>query len=51
VRDSIEETLKRLKKKVLFNDFVTALKEKAQITINSNLLETISPEPGQKPED
>lgn len=51
VRDAIEETLKRLKKKVLFNEFVTALKEKAQITINNNLLETISLEPEQKPED
>lgn len=51
VRDGIEQTLKRLKKKVLFNEFVTALKEKAQITINNNLLETISREPEQKPED
>ena len=51
VRDAIEETLKRLKKKVLFNEFVTALKEKAQITVNNNLLETISREPEQKPED
>ncbi|MEE9499864.1 MAG: peptidyl-prolyl cis-trans isomerase [Candidatus Omnitrophota bacterium] len=51
VRDAIEETLKRVKKKVLFNEFVTALKEKAQITINNNLLETISREPEQKPED
>ena len=43
VRDSIEATLKRLKKKILFNEFVTALKEKAQITINNDLLETVSP--------
>ena len=51
VCDGIEQTLKRLKKKVLFNEFVTALKEKAQITINNSLLETISREPEQKPED
>ncbi|UCD54624.1 MAG: peptidyl-prolyl cis-trans isomerase [Candidatus Omnitrophota bacterium] len=50
VRDAIEDALKRIRKKALFSKFITSLKEKAQITINNNLLETISAEPEQKPE-
>ncbi|MFH1594394.1 MAG: peptidyl-prolyl cis-trans isomerase [Candidatus Omnitrophota bacterium] len=42
VSDAIEESLKRVKKKMVFNDFVNGLKEKAQITINDDLLDTIS---------
>lgn len=46
VRDSIEQSMARLKKKVLFNKFVTSLKERSKITINSDLLERISEEKG-----
>ena len=44
VHDSIEESLKRLKKKVLFNELVEKLKERSQITINQGLLREISSE-------
>ena len=44
VRDSIEESLKRLKQKILFNELVEGLKERSKITINHNLLKTISSE-------
>lgn len=39
VRDTIKQSLARLKKKVLFNEFVTRLKERSQITINKDLLD------------
>lgn len=52
VRDAIDETLKRLKKKMLFNEFVQALKEKAQISVNTGLLQAISAEePEQRKKD
>ena len=44
VHDAIEQILARLKKRTFFNEYVTALKEKSQITINSNLLESMSEE-------
>lgn len=44
VRDAIEQALGRIKKKMLFNEFVDKLKEKSQITINNKLLETITNE-------
>ncbi|MCQ9206352.1 MAG: peptidylprolyl isomerase [Omnitrophica bacterium] len=49
VRDSIEQALSRLKKKIRFNKLVSRLKENAQITVNANLLESISP--GENPEE
>ena len=42
VHDGIKQSLQRLKKKMLFNEFVTRLKERSQITINNDLLESIS---------
>jgi peptidyl-prolyl cis-trans isomerase C len=51
VRDGIEQKLQRTKKKILFNEFVAALKDKSSISINNELLETISREPGEEPED
>jgi peptidyl-prolyl cis-trans isomerase C len=39
VRDNVELSLARIKKKMLFNEFVTRLKERSQITINKDLLE------------
>ena len=53
VHDAVEQALKRIKKQMLFNEFVSRLKEKSQITINKDLLETISEEsdsPEEKPE-
>jgi len=48
VRDSIEQSLKRLKQKILFNELVENLKEKSKIAINHNLLKTISSEEGSQ---
>jgi len=48
VRDTIEESLERVKKKMRFNDFVTRLKEQSSITINSSLLERVSDEKGSE---
>jgi peptidyl-prolyl cis-trans isomerase C len=42
VRDTIEQSLERLEKKMLFNEFVTRLKERSQISVNKDLLESIS---------
>jgi len=44
VRDSIEASLGNLKKKTLFKEFVTDLKEKSQIVINAALLEDMAEE-------
>ena len=44
VHDAIEQILARLKKRTVFNEYVTDLKEESQITINSNLLESMSEE-------
>lgn len=44
VRDVVRQSLKRLKQKTLFNDFVEKLKERSQIDINQKLLATISEE-------
>ena len=46
IRDNIEQSMARVKKKVLFNEFVTSLKEKSKISINSDLLERISEDKG-----
>lgn len=42
VRDSVEGSLKRLKKKILFNEFVERLRGKSQITVNHELLKAVS---------
>ena len=42
VHDAIEQALARQKKKKLFTEFVSNLKEKSQITINRSLLDSIS---------
>ncbi|MBL7155547.1 MAG: peptidylprolyl isomerase [Candidatus Omnitrophica bacterium] len=42
VRDSIEQSLRRIKKKEHFAEFVDGLKEKSKITINTDLLDSIS---------
>jgi len=42
VHDGIEQLLLRLKKKMIFNEFVESLRGKSQITINNDLLDTIS---------
>ena len=44
VREAVEQSLRRLKKKMLFNKFVERLKERSQITINDNLLLSVSNE-------
>ena len=44
VHDAIEQSLQRLKKKVLFNEYVGRLKEKARISVNNNLLQSIQEE-------
>lgn len=44
VRGIVEQSLKRQKQKVLFNEYVARLKEKAKITINNDLLESIREE-------
>ena len=49
VRDAVEQSLGRRKKKAHFNEFVSRLKEKSKITINHKLLATISEE--APPED
>ena len=53
VRDAIEQSYKRHKGKQRFTEFVEDLKEKSKITINTDLLETISQEeaPKEKPEE
>ena len=53
VRDAIKQSLERLKKRVLFNQYVVKLKEKAKISINNKLLNDISKgeEPSEKPEE
>jgi len=42
VRDNIRQTLERIKKRQVFNDYVTDLKAKSKISINKELLESIS---------
>ncbi|MBN1353959.1 MAG: peptidyl-prolyl cis-trans isomerase [Candidatus Omnitrophica bacterium] len=42
VRDAIEQSIKRIKKKMAFNDYVTTLKEKSRIWINNKLIDSIS---------
>jgi peptidyl-prolyl cis-trans isomerase C len=44
VRTNIESALLKVKKKQSFNEFVEALKEKAKITVNADLLETVAGE-------
>lgn len=49
VRDSVEQALSRIKKKIRFNELVSRLKDNAQITVNANLIESISA--GENPEE
>lgn len=49
VSDSIKQALQRLKKRALFNQFVTKLKEKSKISVNEKLLDDISLQ--EKPEE
>ncbi|MBL7157352.1 MAG: peptidyl-prolyl cis-trans isomerase [Candidatus Omnitrophica bacterium] len=53
VRDAIEQSHKRQKGKQRFQEFVEDLKEKSKITVNTDLLESISTEeaPKEKPEE
>jgi len=44
VQPAIEQALRRLKKKVVFNEFVEKLRERSRITINSELLTRIEEE-------
>lgn len=51
VRDSIEQSLSRLKKKIRFNELVSRLKDNAQINVNANLIESISAGENENPEE
>ena len=53
VRDAVEQSLRRIKKRARFNNFATKLKEKSTIYINDKLLKDISESrtPGAKPEN
>jgi peptidyl-prolyl cis-trans isomerase C len=44
VRNAVEESLRRLKKKVLFNEFVESLRGRSKISINDKALDKISAE-------
>jgi len=53
VRDIIRQTLERLKKRMLFQAYISKLKEKSTISVNEELLNKISgpEEPAAKPQE